>query len=101
MEISNIILIAIIGVAAGFTIFFALTKKFKIVKILLASIGGLLVSFALSMAKSLGKFQVEAKEQIKESKENDKDRKNVTDTIEERIKKNKELINEIKNILDN
>jgi amino acid permease len=99
MILEGYLLIGLAGITVIGSLYFLIAKKREGLKLFFAAIAGFTLSLVLSFINSKSKFKKDAKVIIENSEKEDKDREDVISSADKQIEKNKELLNEIKNIL--
>lgn len=99
MSIEYILLLILFGLLFAGILTLTIMGKIKLLKaIALLGVNILAIAILLLLNKA-SLFKKKANKAIEDSKEQDKDRTNIVEQIDNQIKKNKDIINEIKNIL--
>ena len=99
MDIGTIIIIIIAAIGLGLGVYFQVSGKKNIAKAIWAGIGTFIIAMGFLHRKKISKIKEEGQEAINESKDNDENRTDVVEEIDDRIKTNEELINEINEAL--
>jgi hypothetical protein len=99
MDIGSIVIIALAATALGTGLYFQFTGKKNVAKAIYIGVGVFLVAVGIMDKGKLTKIKEEGQAAIDDSKENDENRNDVVEVIEERVKSNKELIDEINEAL--
>jgi hypothetical protein len=100
MDVGTIIVLAIAATGVGFGIYFQFTGKKNIARAIYLGIGVFMAAIGFLDKKKFNKIKEKAKEVINESKANDENRTEVIEKIDDRVKSNKELIDEINEALN-
>ena len=101
MDIGTIVVIVIAAAILGVGVYFQAKGKKNIAKAIWGGLVGFLVAIGFMNKDKLKKIKKDGQDAIDDSKENDKPRTDVVESNEERIKKNEELLDEIKKALGN
>lgn len=100
MDTGTIIVIIVAAIILGIGVYFQATGKKNIAKSIWTGLGGFIVAMGAANIKKISKIKQKSQDAIDNSKKNDKDRTEITNSNEERIKKNEDLLEEINKVLN-
>ncbi len=99
MDAGTIIVIVIAAAILGTGVYFQATGKKNIAKAIWVGLGAFVGAMALVFRGKVDRDKIEGQDAIDDSKEQDENRTVVIEEAEDRIEKNKKLLNEINEAL--